>query len=365
MAAQRRDTATHRDPPLREAYRRVRGQSLSLAAPLSVEDQAAQAMADASPTKWHLAHTTWFFETFVLAPHAPRYRPFDSAFAYLFNSYYEALGARHPRPARGLLTRPSAARVLAYRGHVDAAMEGLLAGEPHGPLRDLVLLGLAHEEQHQELILMDILALFAASPLKPAHANGSPRVQVAAHPLRWEALPGGLTAMGAAAACFAFDNERPRHQVFLRPFEIASRLVTNGEWMEFMAAGGYRRPEFWLSDGWAAVQAGGWEAPLYWERGAGGWRAMTLEGQKPVDPQAPVVHVSFFEAAAYAAWAGARLPTEAEWEQAATMLPDRLDQLASEAWQWTSSAYAPHPGFAPAKGPWASTTPSSWSVRWC
>ncbi|MBV8685012.1 MAG: ergothioneine biosynthesis protein EgtB [Caulobacteraceae bacterium] len=334
---------------LLEAYRRVRAHSLSLAAPLGAEDQAAQAMPDASPTKWHLAHTTWFFETFILTPNLAKYRPFDSAFGYLFNSYYEALGARHPRPQRGLLTRPYVSRILAYRAHVDAAMESLLAGEPSDELRELIVLGLAHEEQHQELILMDILALFAQSPLKPAYATGAPRAQAARGPARFERFQGGLVEIGARGGDFAFDNEFPRHPVFLRPFELSSRLVTNGEWMEFMAAGGYRRPEFWLSDGWAAVQSGGWEAPLYWERGDGGWRTMTLDGERPVDRAAPVAHASFFEAAAFAAWAGARLPTEAEWEYAAENSKD-LEQLYGQLWQWTASAYAPHPGFHPAAG---------------
>jgi dimethylhistidine N-methyltransferase len=334
---------------LLEAYRRVRAHSLSLAAPLGAEDQAAQAMPDASPTKWHLAHTTWFFETFILTPHLPKYRPFDSAFGYLFNSYYEALGARHPRPQRGLLTRPSVSRVMAYRAHVDTAMAGLLSAEPSPALADLLELGLAHEEQHQELILMDILALFAESPLKPAYATGAPRAQPAKSPARFDRFEGGLVEIGARGPGFAFDNESPRHPVFLQPFELGSRLVTNGEWMEFMAAGGYRRPDFWLSDGWAAVQAGEWEAPLYWERGDGGWRAMSLEGARPVDPAAPVSHVSFFEAAAFAAWAGARLPTEAEWEHAADTSED-LEQLSGHLWQWTASAYAPHPGFNAAAG---------------
>ncbi|HEY2050082.1 MAG TPA: ergothioneine biosynthesis protein EgtB [Caulobacteraceae bacterium] len=334
---------------LLDAFRRVRAHSLSLAAPLSAEDQTPQAMPDASPTKWHLAHTTWFFETFILMPRLPKYRPFDSAFGYLFNSYYEALGARHPRPQRGLLTRPSVSRVMAYRAHVDAAMEGLLAGELSAALNDLVELGLAHEQQHQELILMDILALFAQSAVKPAYATGAPRVQLARAPARFKRFEGGLVQIGARGEGFAFDNEFPRHPVFLPPFELSSRLVTNGEWMEFMAAGGYRRPEFWLSDGWAAVLSGGWEAPLYWERGDGGWRAMTLEGVRPVDPAAPVSHVSFFEAAAFAAFTGARLPTEAEWEHAAET-PDDLEQMFGQLWQWTASSYAPHPGFSPAAG---------------
>jgi dimethylhistidine N-methyltransferase len=334
---------------LLDAFRRVRAHSRSLAAPLGAEDQAAQAMPDASPTKWHLAHTTWFFETFILTPHLAKYRAFDSAFGYLFNSYYEALGARHPRPQRGLLTRPYVSRVMAYRAHVDAAMEGFLAGELSPAVQELVQLGLAHEEQHQELILMDILALFAQSPLKPAYATGAPRAQAARIPGGFTRVEGGLVEIGARDQGFAFDNESPRHPVFLRPFELGSRLVTNGEWMEFMAAGGYRRPDFWLSDGWAAVQSGGWEAPLYWERGEGGWRTMTLDGERPVDPTAPVSHVSFFEASAFAAWAGARLPTEAEWEHAAETSGD-LEQLFGQLWQWTSSAYAPHPGFSPAAG---------------
>ena len=238
---------------------------------------------------------------------------------------------------------------MAYRAHVDAAMEGLLAGELSAALNDLVELGLAHEEQHQELILMDILALFAQSPVRPAYATGAPRAQPARAAARFKRFEGGLVDIGARGDGFAFDNEWPRHPVFLPPFELSSRLVTNGEWMEFMAAGGYRRPEFWLSDGWAAVQSGGWEAPLYWERGDGGWRAMTLEGVRPVDPAAPVSHVSFFEAAAFAAWAGARLPTEAEWEHAAES-SDNLEQMFGQLWQWTASAYAPHPGFHPAAG---------------
>jgi dimethylhistidine N-methyltransferase len=341
---------TARGLSLLEAYQRVRAHSETLAAPLGPEDQLAQAMPDASPTKWHLAHTTWFFETFVLGPHVPRYRAFDSAFGYLFNSYYEALGERHPRPARGLLTRPSVARILAYRRHVDDAMGAFLASSPSPEVNALVCLGLAHEEQHQELILMDILALFAASPLKPAYATGSPRPQPALRGPAEVDLAGGLVEVGADGSGFAFDNESPRHKSFLPPYRLASRLVTNGEWMQFMAAGGYRRPEFWLSDGWAAVRAQGWEAPLYWERGEGGWRTTTLAGPTPVDASAPVVHVSFYEAAAFAAWAGKRLPTEAEWEHAAASAPHSFEQFFGQVWQWTASAYAPHPGYRPAAG---------------
>jgi len=333
-----------------ERYRRVRSASAALAAPLSAEDQAAQSMADASPTKWHLAHTAWFFETFVLTPHLAGYQPFDPAFGYLFNSYYEAMGARHPRPARGLLTRPSGARIMAYRTHVDAAMELLLAAPIAREAADLIVLGLAHEEQHQELILMDILNLFAASPLAPVYAADGPTPSAAARPLGYVEVAGGRVEIGAGQGGFAFDNEAPRHEVLLSPYAMASRLVTNGEWLAFMAAGGYTRHEFWLADGWSRVLSEGWEAPLYWERDDGGWRSLSLRGPHSIDPDAPVVHVSFYEAAAFAAWAGKRLPTEAEWEHAAEAVAADLEQLADQAWQWTASAYTSHPGFAPAAG---------------
>ncbi|HEY5071192.1 MAG TPA: ergothioneine biosynthesis protein EgtB [Caulobacteraceae bacterium] len=335
---------------LRGRFQAIRRASVALAAPLTAEDQGAQSTADSSPTKWHLAHTAWFFETFVLAPHAPGYRAFDPAFAFLFNSYYEALGERHPRPQRGLLTRPSLSEILAYRGHVDAAMGRLLEGPVPGEVEDLVILGLAHEEQHQELILMDILNLFAISPLRPCYAKDGPAPAAARAPLRFVPIRAGRVEIGRAEAPFAFDNEGPRHEVLLQPYCLASRLVTNGEWLEFMAAGGYARPEFWLSDGWARVKAEGWEAPLYWEREGDLWRSMSLAGPGLVDPEAPVVHVSFYEAAAFAAFAGKRLPTEAEWEHAACSTPADLEQLADEVWQWTTSAYSPHPGFHPAAG---------------
>jgi len=336
--------------PLSARYRHVREASLRLAAPLSAEDQAAQSMPDASPTKWHLAHTAWFFETFVLTPHMAGYAPFDPAFGYLFNSYYEAMGARHPRPARGLLTRPSNARIVAYRAHVDKTMERLLATPPAPAVGDLIVLGLAHEEQHQELILMDVLNLFAASPLAPAYAADAPTPTPAQAPLTWLAIAGGRVEIGRVAGGFAFDNEAPRHETLLAPFALASRLVTNGEWLDFMAAGGYARHEFWHADGWARVRAEGWEAPLYWERDGETWRSLTLRGARPIDPDAPVVHVSFYEAAAFAAFAGVRLPTEAEWEYAARTRAADLEQVSGEVWQWTASAYCPHPGFAPAAG---------------
>ena len=331
-----------------DRFRRVRQASEALAAPLSDEDQQAQSMADASPVKWHLAHTTWFFETFVLGPHLAGYASFDPSYGYLFNSYYEAMGERHPRPARGMLTRPSSGEVLRYRGHVDAAVERLLRGPISADVSDLIVLGLAHEEQHQELILMDILNLFSLSPLKPRYAPSGPAPTIARGPARWLAFAAGLAEIGAADETFAFDNETPRHRAWLPPFRIASRLVTNGEWLAFMADGGYRRPEFWLADGWARVKAEGWNAPLYWEDAGDTWRTLTLRGACDVDPDAPVTHVSFYEAAAFAAWAGKRLPTEAEWEHAAASEP--LEQLTDCAWQWTSSAYSPYPGFSPAKG---------------
>ncbi|MGZ3377251.1 MAG: ergothioneine biosynthesis protein EgtB, partial [Phenylobacterium sp.] len=299
-------------------YRAVRQATEALTRSLTPEDQLAQSMPDASPTKWHLAHSTWFWETFLLVPSLAGYKPFDPRFHFLFNSYYEALGPRQPRPERGLLTRPSLDDVIAYRAHVDAAMATLL-GQGRSDLAPLVDLGLAHEEQHQELILMDILHLFAASPLQPAYAP--PRnqgVAAAADPLRFVGFDGGLVEIGCSGGGFAFDNEGPRHKVWLERFELADRLVTNGEWLAFMADGGYRRPELWLAEGWARAQAEGWDAPLYWQPNEdGSWSAMTLHGLRPLDPAAPVGHVSFYEAEAYAAWAGARLPTEAEWEHAA------------------------------------------------
>jgi ergothioneine biosynthesis protein EgtB len=352
-----------------ERYRAVRLASEALTRSLTAEDQLAQSMPDASPAKWHLAHTTWFFETFLLAPRLAGYRLFDPRFGYLFNSYYEALGARQPRPERGLLTRPSLADVWAYRAHVDEGMARLL-GRDDPELRPLLELGLAHEQQHQELILMDILHLFSCSPLKPAYAP--PRAAsegAAATPLGFVDIAGGLIEIGHRGEGFAFDNETPRHKVWVEPYRLADRLVTNAEWLAFMADGGYERPEFWLSDGWARILAEGWRAPLYWEPRGDAWMVMTLHGLRALDLAAPVSHVSFYEACAYAAWAGARLPTEAEWEHAASALPvagrflgpGRIDALAASAgqglrqmfgdlWEWTSSAYSPYPGFRPAPG---------------
>ena len=322
-------------------YRLVRGASTTLSASLSAEDQMIQSMADTSPTKWHLAHTAWFFETFLLVPHLAGYRRFDERYGYLFNSYYEAVGPRHARPHRGLLSRPGLDEVCAYRRHVDQAMEGLLADAPES-LRPLVDLGLHHEQQHQELMLTDILHAFAANPLRPALFPPPPTPADSPPPLEWVSHPGGVVAIGHDGPGFAFDNESPRHEVLLPPYRLASRLVSNGEFAGFIADDGYRRPEFWLSDGWATVRAEGWTAPLYWlDDGA----EMTLYGPQPRDDSAPVRHVSYYEADAFARWAGKRLPTEAEWEASAP-----LPQMFGHVWQWTASAYAGYPGFRAAAG---------------
>lgn len=350
-------------------YRAIRQATEALTRALTPEDQQVQSMPDASPGKWHLAHTTWFFETFLLIPRLAGYRPFDPRFAYLFNSYYEALGPRQPRPERGLLTRPSVADVMAYRAHVDEGM-GRLLGKGLPDLAGLVELGLAHEEQHQELILMDILHLFSVSPLNPAYApprHAPPAPPVG--PLTYTAFEGGLVEIGHGGDGFAFDNERPRHRAWLEPYLLADRLVTNGEWLGFMADGGYERPELWLSEGWARRQAEEWAAPFYWRETDTGWAAMTLHGLRPIDPAQPVSHVSFYEADAYASWAGARLPTEGEWESASQRaartgnflnsgrlepMPaaegEILSQMFGDLWEWTRSAYGPYPGFRPADG---------------
>jgi ergothioneine biosynthesis protein EgtB len=325
---------------LAQDYAAVRAHSLALAAPLTAEDCAIQSMPDASPVKWHLAHTSWFFETVILAER-PGYKPFDPHFAFLFNSYYEALGPRHARPRRGLLTRPGLDEVLAYRAHVDAAMMEACAEQS---LEDVIALGLNHEQQHQELILTDIKHAFFQNPLLPAYGSEPPAPR-APQDLAWLEHPGGLSLIGHDGAGFAFDNERPRHQVLLRPFRIASRPVSNGDYQAFIADGGYRRPEFWLSDGWARVQEEGWEAPLYWLTDDGvSETVFTLSGVQKLDPHAPVEHVSFYEAAAYAAWAGLRLPTEFEWEAAAPLFSH------GAVWEWTRSSYDPYPGFKPFAG---------------
>jgi ergothioneine biosynthesis protein EgtB len=345
--------------PATERYLPVRARSVSLAAPLSAEDQQIQSMPDASPTKWHLAHSTWFFETFVLAQD-PAYRPFDPAYAYLFNSYYEAIGPRHPRPQRGLISRPSAAEVMAYRAHVDAAMVALI-DHGAGELAPLIELGLHHEEQHQELILMDIKHAFSLSALSPAYAPAPKWERISAGESGWSRFDGGLVEVGYGGTGFAFDNEGPRHRCWIEPFGLADRPVTNGEWAAFIADGGYSTPTLWLSDGWSAVVDQDWDAPLYWR----GDTVFTLYGDQPIDPAAPVSHISYYEADAFARWAGRRLPTEVEWEVAARSSPTALEptgqslepivakgrglqQMTGALWQWTASAYAPYPGFRPA-----------------
>ena len=334
-----------------EAFRRVRAAMPDLARSLSAEDLAAQSMPDCSPGKWHLAHSSWFFEAMILSSE-PGYQPVDPSFQTFFNSYYEALGERVARPERGLMTRPSLDEVLAYRREVDRRMVAWLGeGRADARTRYLFTLGLHHEQQHQELFLMDMLNLMSRSPLDPAAWPAEPR-DGAAEPGRGgrTSIEGGLVEIGHGGAGFAFDNEGPAHKVWLESYALANDLVTNGDWLGFIEDGGYARPEFWLSDGWATVKAEGWEAPLYWRREPDGWSVMTLAGRRAVDPAAPVRHVSLYEADAFARWAGARLPTEAEWEHAVRMRPDALSNAFGEVWQWTASAYAPYPRFRPTDG---------------
>jgi ergothioneine biosynthesis protein EgtB len=358
---------------LKEKYLAIRQVTCALAAPLSAEDCAIQSMPDASPVKWHLAHTAWFFETFVLGPHQAGYTPFEPLYRVLFNSYYNAVGDRHPRPERGMLSRPPLEEVLAYRDHVDAAMLELLGrGSAPEAVESLIELGLQHEQQHQELILTDVKHLFSRNPLKPAYQKQRLLSPVQPPKRGWISFGAGIYEIGHAGAGFCFDNETPRHRVWLNAFQIASHPVTQGEFIEFIEEGGYRRPELWLAAGWDAVTVRGWQAPLYWERRDGHWWAFTLHGLVPVDPLAPVCHVSFYEADAFARWAKARLPTEAEWEVAARgaalagnflesgvlhPLPPRevaadgtLAQAFGDVWEWTRSDYGPYPGFRPAAG---------------
>jgi ergothioneine biosynthesis protein EgtB len=355
---------------LLRAFSDVRGTTERLAGPLSAEDQTVQSMADVSPTKWHRAHVTWFFETFVLAPHLPDYRPFDDSFSYIFNSYYEALGDRHPRHERGLISRPGIAEVARYRAHVDEAMGRLLGGDLEWGVPELITLGLHHEQQHQELLLMDIKHVLSRNPLRPSYlARGAGCESGIAPKAGWIEHDGGIAEIGHRGRGFGFDNEFPRHQVFLSPFALSDRPVTCGEWMSFMDDGGYSRPEFWLSDGWSVVMAQGWQCPLYWSRDSDGsdtWQQFTLSGLRPVDPDEPVCHLSYYEADAFAHWTGMRLPTEAEWETVASEaatggnflsadVPHPRPAISSNAlfgdvWEWTSSAYTPYPGFRAAPG---------------
>lgn len=334
-----------------DAFRQVRSAMPALAQGLSAEDLAAQSMADCSPGKWHLAHTSWFFEAMILSAE-PGYTPVDPAWQTLFNSYYEALGERVERPDRGLMTRPSLDEVLAYRLEVDRRMIAWLReGRTDARSRYLFTLGLHHDQQHQELFLMDLLNLMSRNPLDPAAYASEPRAG-GAEPGKggWLRFEGGLAEIGHAGGGFAFDNEGPAHRVWLEPYALAADLVTSREWIAFIEDGGYARPELWLSDGWATVKAEGWTAPLYWRCDGPGWSTMTLAGRRPVDPAAPVRHVSFYEADAFARWAGRRLPSEAEWEQAMRLRPDAVSNGFGEVWQWTASAYAPYPGFRPTEG---------------
>ncbi|KAA1420903.1 ergothioneine biosynthesis protein EgtB [Nocardioides humilatus] len=366
---------------LQSRYDEVRSYTETLAAPLSPEDQTVQSMADVSPTKWHRAHVTWFFETFVLADNEASFAPFQDKYWFLFNSYYEAVGPRYSRADRGLISRPGAHDVGVYRSNVDDRMHDLIARLDDGALTKLastIELGFHHEQQHQELLLMDIKHVLSRNPLQPVYA-GRPTAESTPDRLGWVEVDGGLVEVGHEGSRdggFCFDNELPRHEQWLRPFRIADRLITNGEWWEFMADGGYRRHEHWLSDGWAKVTTEGWEAPFYWTEVDGVWFEHTLHGTWPVNPGLPVSHVSFYEAEAYASWAGKRLPTEAEWEHAArgatastTDVPTGnlanttsfhpeaappasggLRQMFGDCWEWTSSAYHPYPGFHPPAG---------------
>ncbi|NJK64703.1 MAG: ergothioneine biosynthesis protein EgtB [Synechococcaceae cyanobacterium SM2_3_1] len=358
--------------PLQERYSQVRQQSSHLCSPLETEDYVVQSMADVSPPKWHLAHTTWFFETFLLQPHLANYELCNPDYGYLFNSYYETVGSRHPRPQRGLLSRPGVEEIYCYRNYVDEAMVTLLKEQGEDPeVKQLAELGCHHEQQHQELLLTDIKHILACNPLYPAYQADLPVAASASSPAKeqWLDYPGGLMTIGAREGAFAFDNETPPHPVYLQDYWLAARLVTQADYLEFIEAGGYQQPQWWLAEGWAAVQTLGWQAPLYWEPIDGAWQIMTLSGLRPLAPEEPVCHVSYFEADAFARWKGKRLPTEAEWEMAGSSLPvqgnlleqgflhpipaqaiTRPDQMFGDVWEWTQSAYAPYPGFKPAAG---------------
>lgn len=333
------------------AFRAVRAETERRAAPLAPEDQVVQSMPDASPIKWHRAHTTWFFEQFLLVPHAAGYRVFDERLAFLFNSYYVSAGPRHARPKRGLVTRPDAAEVAAYRRHVDAAVGDLIA-RADGAVLDQVLaiveIGLNHEQQHQELMLTDILHAFAQNPILPAYDPAWRPPSVTAGTSAFVALREAIHSIGHDGRGFCFDNEGPVHRELVGPVRIARHLVSNGEWLAFIADGGYATPTLWLSDGWATVEAEGWQAPGHWRKADGQWLSFTLGGERRIDPAAPVCHISYYEADAFARWAGRHVPTEAEWEVAARS--DELSGRHGVVWQWTRSAYAPYPGYRAVAG---------------
>ena len=354
--------ASARPATLASEYARVRSFTGSLCEGLAAEDYVVQSMPDVSPTKWHLAHTSWFFEAFLLTPHLPRYKPLNPVYHYLFNSYYVQAGERHCRAQRGYLSRPTVREVMAYRAHVDRAMGDLLSHELTEDVRQLVSLGLHHEQQHQELMLTDIKHVFSVNPLRPVYRERQVAPSTSSTALQWLRFDEGVRYIGYAGPGFSFDNETPRHRVFIEPFEMASRLVTNGEYLEFMDAGGYRRPELWLSAGWDAVKQHQWSEPFYWEK-RGKWYVFTLHGMEEVEPNEPVCHISYFEADAFARWKGVRLPTEFEWELAAQgtaiegnfvesgeLHPRGTSSLYGDVWQWTRSQYEPYPGFQPAAG---------------
>jgi ergothioneine biosynthesis protein EgtB len=360
--------AAKRTASMRERFAEVRNTSLRITEQFSLEDQMMQSMPEASPTKWHLAHTTWFFETFIVLPNLPDYKPFDARYQYLFNSYYKRLGSHPYRGSRGLMSRPSLQQVHAYRDYVERALLNVVENAT-GEVLDLVELGLNHEQQHQELILTDIKHALWSSPLRPEAGSAGDSAIIKTPQIAWHDFAEGIYSIGHEGNEFTFDNERPRHQVFLQDFQIASRPVTNGEFLDFMRDNGYKRPELWLSDGWDTVCAQQWDTPLYWEhRDDGLWWQFTISGLKQLDLREPVCHVSFYEADAYARWSGARLPREEEWELAAGCLPTRgtflednalhpqpapgegNQQMFGDVWEWTASPYVAYPGFQPAPG---------------